>query len=204
MNKFSLDIETMLNPLSFEFLPKVEASKTLKDPEKIKADIEKKEIEQIQKMSLSPLYGQIACIGLLNADDKVCAIGNEADIISDFRDFVEINTTNHYFSWNGNGFDWDFIIKRGLAYGIYKLSDLKRYTQRGNPYHTDLMVEFCGYNKFAKLGDISQIYLGRGKKDFDVSQISELIKTKKGQDLIKEYCLEDCQLTYDLAMKWGY
>ena len=69
MNILAIDIETMPNPDMISKLPEVVADSRLKDEEKIKADIEKKKAEQIEKMALSPLYGKIACI----ANRFICA-----------------------------------------------------------------------------------------------------------------------------------
>lgn len=205
MNLISLDIETYPNLDMVEKLPDVVADSRLKDEEKIKADIEKKKAKQIEDMALSPLYGKIACIGYYGDNIKEVHIDSEKNMLKKLSQLMQED--NILLTWNGKGFDWDFIIKRGIILGIedLNLKHLEVIRSKKNPMFIDLMEKWCGYGKFAKLNEVASILLdGECKEDFDVKQIPELIKTTTGQELIKRYCLQDCKLTYDLAKKMGY
>lgn len=203
MNILAIDIETMPNPEMISKLPEVVADSRLKDEEKIKADIEKKKAEQIEKMALSPLYGKIACIGYYGGNYKEVDIDDEVKMIKNFFKRIE---SDRIVTWNGKCFDFDFIIKRGVVLGVCPLSLLEVYTNKyKSEYHIDLMEKWCGYGKFAKLNEIASILLdGECKDDLDVKQIPELIKTTTGKEMIRRYCLRDCELTYKLARKMGY
>ena len=198
----SLDIETMPNEDMVSKLPEVEASKTLKDPEKIEKDIANKRQEQIDKMALSPLYGKIACIGLYSQDYQNVLVGNEEEIL---KQFFEITKDKVLITYNGLNFDIPFIYKRACIYDIFTIKDMK---EKVNKYkqdkHIDLMNEFCSYGQYEKLDTLCSIYLNENKIDFDVKTIKDLIKTSDGVEKLKEYCLRDVELTYKLAIKFGY
>ena len=205
MNLISLDIETYPNLDMVEKLPEIVADSRLKDEEKIKADIEKKKAEQIEKMALNPLYGKIACIGYYGDNIQEVHIDSEENMLKKLSQLMQED--NIFVTWNGTGFDWDFIMKRGIILGIedLNLKHLEVIRSKKNPMFIDLMEKWCGYGKFAKLNEVAQVLLnGECKEEFDVEQIPELIKTPTGQELIKRYCLQDCKLTYDLAKKMGY
>lgn len=204
MNILAVDIETMPNPEMISRLPEVKPDPRLKDEEKIKADIEKKKQEQIDKMALSPLYGKIACIGYYGDEIQEVDLVDEGSMIKKLLDRADENIV---VTWNGKNFDFDFIIKRGVILGVCPLSLLERFTSKYSKesMHIDLMEKWCGYGKFAKLNEVAQVLLdGECKDDLDVTQIPELIKTITGQELIKRYCLQDCALTYKLARRMGY
>lgn len=206
MNILAIDIETMPNPEMISKLPEVVADSRLKDEEKIKADIEKKKAEQIEKMSLSPLYGKIACIGYYGEDLKHVDISSEKSML-DYLMGIITRGEDVLFTWNGTGFDWDFIIKRAIILGCdnWNLLLLESIRSRKNTMFVDLMEKWCGYGKFAKLNEIASILLdGECKDDLDVKQIPELMKTTTGKEMIRRYCLRDCELTYKLARKMGY
>ena len=140
MNILAIDIETMPNPDMISKLPEVVADSRLKDEEKIKADIEKKKAEQIEKMALSPLYGKIACIGYYGDEIQKVDIEDEATMIKKFLDRINENVV---VTWNGKGFDFEFIIKRGVILGVCPLSLLEVYTNKyKSENHIDLMEKY--------------------------------------------------------------
>ena len=198
----AIDIETMPNEDMVAKLPEVVADARLKDPEKIQADIDRKKKEQISKMALSPLYGKIACVGYYGDELREVKFGNEADLI---REFLERSSTNIVVTWNGKGFDYDFVIKRGVILGVCPLCLLDKYTERFKQLtHIDLMEKWCGYGKYLSLDEISSVLLDSSKGVFDVDKIKDLVKTADGRKQIADYCLNDCRLTYELAQKMGY
>lgn len=198
----AIDLETQPDLSVIDLLPEVEADTRLKDEEKIKADIEKKKEKQIEQMALNPLYGKIACIGYYSDDIQEVDFGgeelSERVMIENF--LKRLNTSSDVIvTWNGNEFDLPFIFKRGLKYGLCKLTDLQFYTTKTNPKCIDLMRLFAGWNKYEKLDNVAKVLLNVSKEEFDVKQIPDLIKTPSGRELIKRYCLRDCELTYKLG-----
>lgn len=200
----AIDIETMPNEKMIEFLPEVEPDSRLKDEAKIQADIERKKQKQIETMALNPLYGQIACIGYYSKEEQTVSFGTEKELIKEFLDKIE-NENGVIVTWNGKGFDFPFIFKRACILELAKLIDLEQYTKRYSERHIDLMELWCGYNKFEKLDTVYRCIFREklGKEEFDVSEIPELIKTASGKELIRRYCLRDCELTYKIGKKYG-
>lgn len=203
MNILAIDVETFFDKNNISKLPPVEPDSRLKDPEKIKQNIEEKTQKMIETASLNPLYSKLACIGYYGDDIKEVHLADEKEMIKTLLERIENNVI---VSWNGKNFDFEFIIKRGVILGLCPLSLLEKYTSKyKSENHIDLMEKWCGYGKFAKLDEVASILLdGEHKEEFDVKEIPNLIKTKTGKELIKRYCLQDCALTYKLARKMGY
>lgn len=202
MNLLALDIETMPNLDMLDKLPEVKPDSKLKDEDKIAADIEAKQQEQIEKMALSPMYGKIACIGLYGENLQTVLLDDEKAMLDKLFRLIK-NTP--IVTWNGKNFDFDFIFKRAVYHGIKSLKEMKFYTDKYKAnLHNDLMQEFCQFGKYEKLDDVANVFLDMKKIDFDVKQIPELLKTEKGQEELKAYCLRDCEITYKLAKRFGY
>lgn len=202
---YAIDIETMRNDEVIKYLPEVKAKGTLKDPKKIQADIKEKKQKQIDKMALSPEFGKIACIGIYGEDRKEVLAGDEKEILEKFLRFL-IKTKFKIVTYNGKGFDFDFIYKRAIFHNLVGLKDMKNWTDKykATERHIDLMAEYCKYGEYKKLDLLASVYLGEKKLDFDFKEIPEMAKTEEGIKKLKEYCLKDCELTYKLAKRFGY
>ena len=198
----SIDIETYADMDMVKFLPPVTADTRLKDEAKIQADIEKKKQDQIEKMPLNPMFSKIACIGYYSEDKKEVDMTDEETALKNFfrflKSYVDIGEVR-LVSWNGNGFDFPFIFKRGMRYGLCKLQDVEKYISKNNPYHVDLMFLWAGYGKFEKLDTVSSVLIHDCKESFDVQDIGKCLETEEGQFLLHKYCLTDCELTYKLG-----
>jgi len=203
---YAIDIETMPNEEMKKYLPEVKAKANLKDPVKIEADIKKKSSEQVGKMALSPEFGKIACIGIYGDGMKIVLMDTEKKMLESFFSFLQENKDKKIITHNGKAFDFDFIFKRAFHYGLAKLSDMKKWTDKykAKDTHIDLMTEYCKYKEYKSLDLLASIYLGEKKIEFDVKTIPQIIKTEEGIKKLKEYCLKDCELTYNLAKKFGY
>ena len=85
---YAVDIETIPDLTMIDFLPEVSASKTLKDPVKIAADIEEKQKKQRENMGLDSIFAKIICIGIYSPEKSFALMGEEKDIIQEFWDIV--------------------------------------------------------------------------------------------------------------------
>ena len=203
--KIAIDIETMPNPDMICRLPEPTLKLgNVKDPEKIAIKKEEAKKAQIDKMALSPLWGEIACIGYCDENNSTCDIEEEKEMITNFLKTV---VDKQIVTYNGKSFDLPFIYKRGIILGVEgcTIPALNIFVDRykSQPRHIDVMEQFCGYGQYEKLDILGDVLLGENKLDFDFKKIPELLQTKEGKYILVEYCLKDCYLTWNLAKKMG-
>ena len=169
---------------------------TYKDPEKIKAWIENKDIRK--DMSVDPDYCELICIGVKPEGQHPRLMSlEEFGLYVD--GFIASDNTVTFVTFNGKKFDFPAIMKLGLRNNIdlpYK--ELKaltaRYNNHGLMQHIDLMEELGEYGQWKSLDQYLQIYLGISKKEIDFSTASI--------EEIKEHCLEDLINTDKLFNKF--
>jgi DNA polymerase elongation subunit (family B) len=204
-----VDIETMPDSSVIHLLPEPAIDNRLKDPAKIALAEEASKQEQIDKMALSPLTGKIACIGYYHGNNT----GLECDFADDEKACLDRFWNKakdcQLITYNGKSFDIPFIFKRGIILGCEwaTIKQMKNYTDRfkSEKLHIDLMTEFCDFGKFEKLDNLARFILkDKGKLDFDVTTIKDLIATEEGRVKLKEYCLQDCKITWRLAKRMGF
>lgn len=206
---WAIDIETMGNEDLISKLPSPSIKSTLKDPAKIAAAIEEGTIKQIKEMGLSPLFGKIACICVMNGlGEKHSFIGeDEKDLLTRFYAwFYTKKEHRRLVTFSGKDFDLPFIYKRLAIHGIASLSGLKRYINRySSDDHIDLKHEFFGLMPCkGKLDTLAEVVIGENKLDFDVMKISEFMKTENGRAMVDAYCQKDVEVTMNVAKKLGY
>lgn len=201
-NIIVVDIETMPNEDLIELLPTPSPNGVLKDPAKIQADLEKKRVEQIQKMALDGLWGKVACIGYRGEFINEVHIADEQEML---EKFVSITCDKRIVTYNGKSFDIPFIAKRCAILGIKPLGMFDRWINKyDSERHLDIMYAWCGNNKYERLDTLAKVILNEEKEDFDVSLISECLKTDTGKELLRRYCQKDCELTYKLTRRLFY
>ena len=190
MKKFVIDIETKPDKnLVKLFNENITAPKNLKDPEKIKLAIEKKQEESVKAMSVDTDFADIFCIGVkeVGGDSKIMSIEEFADLINK-EEYVYLIT------FNGAKFDIPLIIKNGIKKGLdmpYKA--LKESTNRfgkGNIKNIDLMEVLGEYGKYKSLDTYLQIYLGVAKKEIDFLTCTD--------EELEDHCIEDIENTAKL------
>ena len=209
----AIDIETMPNPEMISKLPDPEIKTgNIKDPAKIQAKMDAAREKQIAEMALSPLYGKIACCGIVNKDTEYVEFGlngnyNEIKIIEILFDTVlgfhrDGNST--VITWNGINFDIPFIYKRALMLGIKPPVSMPYWMKRySNVPHCDLMQVWINwFGKYEALDNVASVLLGQNKIEFDFTTIPELMKTDAGRNEIAKYCLQDTKLTYNIYNKF--
>jgi hypothetical protein len=136
-----VDIETCSLPNAADFLEPVQPAKNLKDPEKIKADIDARTLEREQKLALDWNVGRIAAIGWwteeqgLQAD--VCKVeGDEASLL---RAFWTECRHRIIVGFNLKGFDLRFMVQRSRYLGVpHPILNFSKYDRRGI---TDLYLD---------------------------------------------------------------
>ena len=136
-----VDIETCGLPNASDFLEPVFAAKNLKDPEKIKADIEARTAERNDKLALDWNVGRIAALGWWTEEQDTCAVmcpSEESEIIA-LQVFWRESQHRSIVGFNIKGFDLRFLIQRSRYLGVlHPQLDLGKYSRKGI---TDLFLE---------------------------------------------------------------
>ena len=151
LKKLFFDIETEPNEEALPFLPVPSAPSNYKDPEKIKAYVDEKTKEQVDKMALSIDLGKITAIGMkMGVDGQI--VGRlvtekytETDLLKSFWRCMRI-CNGDCVGYNILGFDLPFIMRRSWALGVpvTVFPDMRRYS---NFPTTDLMQILAGWDR---------------------------------------------------------
>ena len=116
------DIET--KPMTAEQLqgvmPAFNAPANIKDPAKIAAAIEAKQVSYIEKAALSPSSGVVQAIGvMLSGKYHVCVSDDdEKSLLQWFWATIESEGSTTLVGWNILNFDLPFLVSRSWAHGI--------------------------------------------------------------------------------------
>lgn len=136
-----VDIETCGLPNAAEFLEPVQAAKNLKDPEKIRADIEQRTQERVEKLALDWNVGRIAALAWWTEEHGVCVktCENEAREASAITAFWLLAQRRTIVGFNVKGFDLKFMVQRSRLLSLsHPVLDFSKYSRRGI---TDLYLD---------------------------------------------------------------
>jgi hypothetical protein len=129
-----VDIETAGLPNAADYLEPVMAAKNLKDPEKIRADIEQRTADRDSKLALDWNVGRIVGVGWWTEEGgieiRTCPFEiHEAEYLATFWRECRHRTI---VGFNVKGFDLPFLIQRSRYLGVkYPMLDLGKYSRRG-------------------------------------------------------------------------
>lgn len=205
-----VDIETWPLENAADYLEPVTPAGNLKDPEKIKADIEAKTAARLEKLALDWNVGRIAAIGWwteetgIEADVCKCE-GDEALMLASLwlqskgREFVGFNL---------KGFDLRYLIQRSRYLGVkHPAIDLGKYSRRGV---TDLYLELTFHDGHYDQGAMRRTLKAFCKRfgipvDDDISgkEIPALAAAGKW-DEVEAHVRSDVALTVALARRLGF
>lgn len=201
MKVVAIDLETIPNNEMVKFLPSIVQDTRLKDEDKIKADIEKKQEKQISEMGLNPMFNIICCAGfadengtshIMLEDEK-----SEKKLLELF--WEKVSGYDYFTTFNGRNFDLRCILLHGMMHKIRPSIEIDsgKYN-RGN--HTDLRPILSGDGQYAKgkLELYANIFLGDRKSEGIDGALVQEYWAMGAKEIIAEYCEQDCALTYDL------
>lgn len=205
------DIETRANKEALEFLPEPQAPSNYKDEVKIKAYVEEKRIEQVDKAALDPDYGEIIAICALPSDpDREETTGiewrssdymvshydySEAEMINGFWDLYEEHR-GYSCGYNIIGFDLPYLLRRSFALGIQPsiIPDLRRYQTSPT---LDLMMVLYNWQNFKGLKFVAERYgIKNYLPDLDGSMVADM-----DRETLIHYVANDTLMTYELYKK---
>lgn len=180
--------------------PEFKANRTLKDPEKIKADLAAKEIAWLEGAALDAKYGVVLCIGLLDEDCTRFITGPEPNILKAFWSVFEEG--ERMVGFNVKGWDLPFLAQRSWILGIPVPSDLWQ-GRWWNGNIVDVLERWCCFsNRFEgnSLGAVAKA-TGIGEKTGDGKDFAKLFVEDRQAAL--DYCGMDLELTAKLAQRLG-
>jgi len=193
-NYVVLDIETAGLPESEVIVPEFQPAANLRDPDKIKASIEEKKQAWRERMALSPLTGEIVAIGLTVHGEYASMLAikhNEQEMIHLL--FKQLSFPQTVVTFNGNTFDWPFILRRAAKHGIKPPSWLRdgRYWNR---YLVDAR-ELWTFGDRQCEGSLDTVarFLGVGQKSGNGADFAALLKSDPDKAI--EYLRNDLRIT---------
>ena len=201
----AFDLETIPDKSVIDYLPEIEVKTgNLKDPEKIKAKKEQAEKQRLEKMGLIHNQNMICCFSFWNGKTggsfilhEMSATG-EKKLIKTIWQILE--RYKFFITFNGHDFDLPILLTHTARYGLkqsirispnkyqvinhldcYQFLSNHRPMQGSLDYYAKWFGLETGKNKGITGADIHDLYQ---KKDFST---------------IKDYCLNDAKITYQIG-----
>jgi len=203
-----LDIETAgaLTPEMEAFLvDRIEVNKSLKDPEKVQADIENKKAAIIEKAALKATRGKIIALGLcVYADDLEqwsipAVMHDEVGGLSALWGYFDQSCFKTLITYNGLNFDLPYCIQRSMMLGIKVPANVRPlFLSKYKDHHIDLMQLYtCGvYGEYVSLKELC-IAFGIEPPKGDGADVPRLY-AEGNMDEIVAHCREDIRTTKEL------
>lgn len=202
------DIETVAVDGAAEWVEPVEAAKNLRDPEKIAADIERRQRDQIERAGLYPWTARVVALGMLDTTYGaetiwVCRTeDDEADALRGFWRAVEDERfVKPIIGFNHRTFDLPVLLARSLLLGVPAPAlNLDRYRTP----HIDLMEKLTYYGAIPPR---SLKWFARrfGLPVEDAISGADIAGLVAAQDwpAVAAHCRSDIRLTWELAKRLG-
>jgi predicted PolB exonuclease-like 3'-5' exonuclease len=205
MKKLYFDIETGPADDAVQFEPQFEASKVLKDPLKIAADIADKRAAWWDKLALSALTGQVLAIGWAGDDGEVTVITqtsilSEIDVITAFWNATRSAET--LVGFNSNAFDLPFLWRRSIKLGIVIPHGIFEPNRRLFATNIDLMERWCWFDSQARVSlDNLAKFCGFPPKKGSGKFFADLFRTNIAEAVA--YLEHDVKLTRAIGRRMG-
>lgn len=204
-----VDIETCGLDNAAAFLEPVQPAKNLRDPEKIKADIEQRTAERDGKLALDCNVGRIVAIGWwteeTGTDVRTCRT-EDAEAV-DLGDFWHESRHRTIVGFNLKGFDLRFMVQRSRYLRVpHPILDFSKYSRKGV---TDLFIDLTfgdgTYDQGAMKRTLKAFCRRFGIPVNDAingADVPALVAAGKW-DEVAAHCKSDVELTLQLAQRLG-
>lgn len=214
MKHIVFNIETIPDQhLPAELMPKLDdfsAPSNWKDETKI-AQYKQKELESaIEKLSLSPLTGQVVCVGLYkmdgltwNDDNFIVSYGdNESGLIDFFANEALDSNDVKLVGFNSKSFDMPFLMVKMAIYSptVAFIPVSKLLPKYDNSHHVDVYYVLSNYEtKKGSLKDWS-VRFGGPNIYGDGSQVYDWYKKQSWFEIV-EHCKSNVKATEHIYSK---
>jgi hypothetical protein len=202
-----VDLETAPIAGADAYLDPVQADKRLKDPEKVKADLEEKERTRLEKLALDWNVGRIVALAWWTASGEACHIcqteEQEADAL---RAFWMASRNRMLIGYNIKNFDGPYLIQRSRYLGVRPGAiDLNRYSQRGCiDIFNELTFNDCpaSWAMRRTLSSFARRFGIPVTDDVGGAEVPALVAAGEW-DKVRQHVTSDVQLTVALAQRLG-
>ena len=168
MKKVAFDLETIANPAMIENLPPIVPNPKLKDPEKIKVDIEEKKLKQLEDMGANKFLNIICCASFKDMEngDIVSVYLDEAmdEKVLLIRVWDYLHQYQRFITFNGMEFDVPVLMAHSAIHRVLPTVDIstRKYVKAN---HADLRMLLGNWDKYAKgtFDFFCRLFLGEGK-----------------------------------------
>jgi hypothetical protein len=204
-----LDLETCGLQNAADYLEPVMADKRLVDPEKIRADIDRKTAERWEKLALDYNTGRIVALGWWTEETGIQTVvcQDETQEASALADLWRETRHRTIVGFNLKSFDLRYMVQRSRYLGVaHPVLNFSKHDRKGV---TDLFLELTFGD-----GTYDQGCMRRSLKSFcrrfgipvpdeiDGKQIPDLVAAGEW-DQVRAHCRADVALTVALAQKLG-
>jgi hypothetical protein len=204
-----VDIETAGLPNAADFLDPVQPAKNLVDPDKIKADIEKRTAERNEKLALDWNVGRIVAIGWWTEEDGLVSrvAESEAEERVWLQHFWRECRHRTIVGFNVKGFDLKFMTQRSRYLGVsHPILDFSKYSRRGiTDLFLDLTFSDGTYDQGAMRRTLHAFCRRFGIPVADGvtgADVARLVAEGRWED-VRAHVESDVQLTLALARELG-
>jgi len=193
----AFDFETIADPFKVDLLPVIKQNKNLKDPDKIKADIDKKKEKQFSEMGLNPHTNLICCASFQDVytGEKRTIQMFDIPSISQYKEYLcsiweTLSRYGTYTTFNGIAFDIEVLKFHSMIHRVKPVFDIGQNKNRITN-HVDVRMLLGRNNDHAhgSLSYYSKIILGE-EQGASGSEIQKLWDDRE-YEKIKEKCEKD-------------
>ena len=208
-----IDIETIAHPDAHQWLDPVTPDKRLKDPEKVKADIEEKTAARDAMLALDPDTNQIVALGYYvvnqSGDPFCCVMKDEFEEREHLKAFgalyqaLDKRQEVRLVTYNGMHFDLPTMLRRAsLLEADFPDIDIDKYRSPHAKYDVMWRLTFKGLLKMKSLKFYVKRYNLPLLDRVNGKEIAQLVKDDNW-DAVEAHCLSDVGLTHALANRLG-
>lgn len=202
------DLETAPLPNAADYLEPVTAAKNLKDPEKVKADIEQRTKDRDDLCGLDYNTARIVCLGtIVDGVEDVSLLRCEADEREALRLFWVVQQGRKLIGFRIRDFDLPMLIQRSRYLGLtHPEIDLGKYSRGGRVVDLFDMLTFQDSQRTFAMRRTLHAFCRRFgipvTDDTAGSEIAALVAAEKWGD-VAAHCGSDIRLTKALAEQLG-
>ena len=199
-SEVAFDIETIPDARMLRKMPLVHPDRNLRDPEKIKKNLEAKKARQIEEAALKAQLGKVICVALYGVEEGgsqselVILDKNERRLLRQFWKAAE--KFDRFITFNGIEFHLPFLLTRSWLSDVKPTIniDMRRYRPIN---HLDLRMVLSNWDRHASgtLEDFARLKLDVSPEAVTGAEIYEFYRLRE-YEKIKEHCLTGAMLTW--------